>query len=264
LALERYDLDTAISRRPGPRAELASLAAKLQAASRAGNEHEERASAAALSRALAARGTELDAATRFARRALLLSEESLLREELSSWFTGLGEPLLAAATLRPLLESPGADVAALSLRVGLLLARGGDARAARDALSIAVREKSADPQAAEQLASIAAWSPHVTAEESAQAYLDAAERREALGERPAAFENLIRAFEMAPHFGPAVERLAQALSGRGRVGAASKRARCPNKRAPFTCGGYATRCATATCPAPSARRSMRGSMLSST
>src|SRR6187549_112358 len=70
LALERYDLDTAISRRAGPRAELASLFAKLQAASRAGSEHEERASAAALSRALSARGTELDAATRFARRAL--------------------------------------------------------------------------------------------------------------------------------------------------------------------------------------------------
>src|SRR5258706_10377361 len=126
LALERYELDSAIARRPGPRAELASLAAKLSAASRAGSELEERTSAAALSRALAARGTELDAATRFARRALLLSEEPLLREELSSWFTGLGEPLLAAATLRPLLELPGADVAVLSMRIGLLLARGGD------------------------------------------------------------------------------------------------------------------------------------------
>src|SRR3954471_13668003 len=139
LALERYELDTAISRRAGPRAELASLSAKLNAASRAGAEQEERASAAALARALAARGTELDAATRFARRALLLSEDPLLREELSGWFTGLGEPLLAAATLRPLLEQPDADVAALSLRIGLLLARGGDARAAREALVAAAR-----------------------------------------------------------------------------------------------------------------------------
>src|SRR5689334_5464369 len=102
LALARYDLDTAISRKPGPRAELASLSAKLGAANRAGSDVEERASAAALARALAARGTELDAATRFARRALLLGEEPLLREELSAWFTGLGEPLLAGATLRPL------------------------------------------------------------------------------------------------------------------------------------------------------------------
>ncbi len=222
LALERYELDTAISRRPGPRAELASLSAKLNLASRSGTEQEERASAASLARALAARGTELDAATRFARRALLLAEEPLLREELSAWFTGLGEPLLAAATLRPLLDQPGADLAGLSLRIGLLLARGGDARAARDALSTAAREKASDPQSVEQLAALAAWSTQVSPEEAAQAYLDAAERREALGERPAAFENLIRAFEMAPHFGPAVERLAQALSGRGRVGAADE------------------------------------------
>ena len=121
-----------------------------------------------------------------------------------------------------LLEAPGADLGALSLRIGLLFARGGDARAAREALLTAAREKPKDPQPVEQLASIAAWSTHVAPDEAAQAYLDAAERREGLGERPAAFENLIRAFEMAPHFGPAVERLAQALSGRGRVGAADE------------------------------------------
>ncbi|HVY29274.1 MAG TPA: hypothetical protein VHB79_22095 [Polyangiaceae bacterium] len=211
-----------MSRRPGPRAELASLAAKLSAASRAGNENDERLAAAALSRALSARGTELDAATRFARRALLLGEDPLLREELSAWFTGLGEPLLAAATLRPLLEQANVDVASMSLRIGQLLARGGDARSAREALLVAASEKPTDPQAVEQLAALAAWSTQVSPEESAQAYLDAAERREALGERPAAFENLIRAFEMAPHFGAAVERLAQALAGRGRVGAADE------------------------------------------
>jgi tetratricopeptide (TPR) repeat protein len=222
LALERFELEPATARRSGPRAELASLAAKLSAASRSGNEHDERASASALARALAARGTELDTATRFARRALLLGEEPLLREELSAWFTGLGEPLLAGATLRPLLELQGADVAALSMRIGQLMARGGDARAARDALVVAAREKPTDPQAVEQLAAIAAWSPHVSAQESAQAYLDAAERREALGERPAAFENSMRAFEMAPQFAPAVDRLAQALAGRGRVGAADE------------------------------------------
>ncbi|HKY39062.1 MAG TPA: hypothetical protein VJN18_24155 [Polyangiaceae bacterium] len=223
LALERYEIDTAIARRAGPRAELASLLAKLNAASRSGSETEERMAASALSRALSARGTELDAATRFARRALLLGEDSLLREELSSWFGGLGEPLLAAATLRPLLEQSGVDIAALSMRIGTLLARGGDARGAREAFQTAAREEPTDPVAAEQLAAVAAWSSgQVSAEESAQAYVDAADRREALGERPAAFENLMRAFEMAPHLGPAVERLAQALSDRGRVGAADE------------------------------------------
>lgn len=222
LALARYELDTAISRKSGPRAELGTLAAKLSAANRAGSDHEERTSAAALARALAARGTELDAATRFARRALLLGDEPLLREELSAWFTGLGEPLLAGATLRPLLELPGADVASLSMRIAQLMARGGDARAAREAYLVAAQEKPSDPLPMEQLASIAAWSSHVGSEEAAQAYLDAAERREAQGERPAAFENLMRAFEIAPHFGPGVERLAQALAGRGRVGAADE------------------------------------------
>ena len=223
LALERYELDTAISRRAGPRAEFAALPAKINTAHHAGNDGEERAAAASLARALAARGTELDAATRFARRALLLGEDVLLREELSSWFAGLGEPLLAAATLRPLLEQPGADLAALSMRIGMLLARGGDARAAREAFLLAAREKPGDPVAPEQLAAVAAWSKgQVSVEEAAQAYLDAADRREALGERAAAFENLIRACEMAPHFSPAVERLAQALAGRGRVGAADE------------------------------------------
>src|SRR6478752_826688 len=222
VTLERFKLDAAIERRSGPRAELATLSAKLSAASRAGSEHDERTSASALARALAARGTELDAATRFARRALLLAEEPLLREELSAWFTGLGVPLLAGATLRPLLEQPGADVAALPMRIGQLMARGGDARAARDALLAAARDKPSDPQPVEQLAAIGAWSTQISAAESAQAYLDAAERREALGERPAAFENLMRAFEMAPHFAPAVERLAHALAGRGRVGAADE------------------------------------------
>jgi tetratricopeptide (TPR) repeat protein len=199
------------------------LYGKLSSASRAGSETEERTAAAALCRALAARGTELDAATRFARRALLLGEDGALREELSTWFMGLGEPLLAAATLRPLLEQPGADLGSLATRIAMLSARGGDARSAREAFALAAREKPGDPLPAEQLGALSAWAPNeLGAEEAAQAYLDAAERRESLGERPAAFENLMRAFEMAPHYGPAVERLAQALSGRGRVGAADE------------------------------------------
>src|SRR5262249_60866547 len=64
----------------------------------------ERAVAAALARALAARGAELDAATRLARRSLLLGEDTSLREELSSWFAALGEPGLAASTLRALVD----------------------------------------------------------------------------------------------------------------------------------------------------------------
>jgi hypothetical protein len=224
VALERFELDAPVARRSGPRAELASALSRLNAASRSANEHEERIAAAALARGLSARGTELDAATRYARRALLLGDEPALREELSSWFAGLGEPLLSAATLRPLLASrTGLDAAALALKIGTLLARGGDAHAARELLLLAARENPADPVSVEQLASLSAWSAgQVSVEEAAHAYLDAAERREALGERPAAFENLMRAWEMAPQFAPAVERLALALTSRGRVGAADE------------------------------------------
>ena len=42
LALERFELDTAVARRTGPRAELATLSANLNVASRSGNEHDER------------------------------------------------------------------------------------------------------------------------------------------------------------------------------------------------------------------------------
>ena len=102
LALERYELGVATARRSGPRAELASLAAKLEGAG--GDEQQERAAVVALARALATRGTELDVATRLGRRALLLGEDSTLREELAAWFVSLGEPALAASTLRPLVR----------------------------------------------------------------------------------------------------------------------------------------------------------------
>jgi hypothetical protein len=138
LALERYELGKAVLRRSGPRAELASLAAKLEEA--AGDEQQERAAVVALARALATRGTELDVATRLGRRALLLGEDPTLREELAAWFVSLGEPALAASTLRPLVESrTGQEASTLLLRIGVLLARAGEARTASDALAASAR-----------------------------------------------------------------------------------------------------------------------------
>ena len=118
LALQRYELDIPVPHRPGPRAELAALSARLTAASAAGDGERERVAASSLSRALAARGTELELATRYARRSLLLGEDPVLREELAGWFASLGEPSLAAITLRPLLQGKhGSDAAALHLRL---------------------------------------------------------------------------------------------------------------------------------------------------
>ena len=59
LALQRYELDMPVPHRVGPRAELASLSARLLAASTSGDGERERVASSLLSRALAARGTEL-------------------------------------------------------------------------------------------------------------------------------------------------------------------------------------------------------------
>ncbi|HEX3773420.1 MAG TPA: hypothetical protein VHV51_03090, partial [Polyangiaceae bacterium] len=224
LALQRYELDLPVPHRVGPRAELASLAARLAAASASGDGERERVAAASLSRALAARGTELELATRYARRSLLLGEDPVLREELAGWFASLGEPSLAAATLRPLLAGKkGADAAALHSRLAVLLGRAGDAEGQREALTQAAAENPAESQPLELIGAIGAWAPEVVPGQSAaHAYLEAAERRERLGERSSAFENLLRAYEMAPDFAPAAERLATILTLRSRAGAADE------------------------------------------
>ena len=224
IALRRYELDVPVPHRTGPRAELASLGARLTAASSAGDGERERVAASSLSRALAARGTELELATRYARRSLLLGEDPVLREELGGWFASLGEPSLAAITLRPLLNGKqGSDAAALHLRLAVLLGRAGDAEGQREALTQAAAESPGESQALELLGAIGAWAPHVvTGPVAAHAYLDAAERRDRLGERSSAFENLLRAYEMAPEFAPAAARLAHILTLRSRAGAADE------------------------------------------
>jgi cellulose synthase operon protein C len=224
LALERYELDMPVPHRVGPRAELASISARLLAASASGDGERERVAASSLSRALAARGTELELATRYARRSLLLGEDPVLREELAGWFASLGEPSLAAITLRPLLAGKlGADAAALHSRLAVLLGRAGDAEGQREALTQAAAENPSESQPLELLGAIGAWAPHVVSgQAAAHAYLEAAERRDRLGERSSAFENLLRAYEMAPDFAPAAERLATVLTMRSRAGAADE------------------------------------------
>ncbi|MCA9595458.1 MAG: hypothetical protein KC776_19220, partial [Myxococcales bacterium] len=224
MQLERITSDPPISRHTGPRAELAHLRARVESCARAGDAEGERDAAAALSRALAARGAELDTATKLARRALLLGDDAVLREELAQWFSMLGEPALAARTLRPLLATvQGSTKARMLTRIGVLLGRGGDAAAAADALFEAAREDPSDPVAPELLGGIGAWAPTaVSRERAAEAYLEGARRREGQGDRASAFENLLRSFELAPSEPEPAEKLAKTLSGRGRAGAADE------------------------------------------
>ncbi len=224
LTFEIQLADPPVSRRTGPRAELAHLAARVRSCSAAGDLEGERVSATQLARALVTRGTELDSATKLARRALLLGHDAALREELAGWFAALGEPALAAATLRPLVaDLSGAAAARILTRIGVSLGRAGDAAGAADALFDAAREDPADAVAPELQAGIGAWAEDaVSSERAAEGYLEGFRRREASGDRAAAFEDLLRAFEMAPGEPLPAERLAGALAVRGRVGAADE------------------------------------------
>ncbi|HET9932422.1 MAG TPA: tetratricopeptide repeat protein [Polyangiaceae bacterium] len=224
LALDRYALGEPVARPSGGRAELQVLLASIAAAGQARDEHQERSATAALARALWQRGFELDQAIKLARRSLLLGDDPELREELSSWFSNLGEAALAAATLRPLLASATPEQAsALLLRMSVLLCRAGEARAARDVLEQAMRQAPQDPQPTELCAGIVGFAPEaVSPEEAAQFYLEAADRRTRLGERAAAFENMLRAFEAAPASALACDALARVLTERGRTSAADE------------------------------------------
>lgn len=206
----------------------------MQAAIAAGDTATECVTAGAFARALMQRGSEFDQATRLARRALTLGEDPVLREELAGWFSLLGEPALAAATLRPLLgDRTGNDAARLLTRIGMLLARGGEATGAREAYEAAEREALADRHAAELCASIGVWAPEVvTPSDAARFYLIAAERQERSGDRVLAFENLLRAFEVAPESSVASERLARWLFDHGRMAAADEVLREHARRLP--------------------------------
>ncbi|NRA33217.1 MAG: hypothetical protein HRU17_07740 [Polyangiaceae bacterium] len=222
--MDRYHKHAPVSRLSGTRAERGSLEAALNRAKLDADNTAERAAAMSLSRLLAGQGAELDLATCLGRRALMLGEDSGFREELSGWFAALGERALAAATLRPLFEMyNGAALAKVHTRVAVLAGRNGDGPAAVVAFRDAAAADPSDPSAPELLAAVAAWAPDALSDrESSTAYLDGVQRREAKGDKAGAFEDLLRAFEMAPESGVAAERMRSALASRGRAAAADE------------------------------------------
>lgn len=224
IALEQQRPNAPVARRKGPHAELATFEAQLRRATAKGDVAAERQASSALSRALAARGAELDTVTKLARRSLVLGEDVALRTELSTWFAGLGEPALAAATLRPIVsQRSGLALSRVLTRIAVLLARGADARGAAEALTQAGEHADADPLPPELLGAVGAWAPDAVApERAALAYVEGSKRRERSGEKASAFEDLLRAFEMAPQCTEAATALARALSERNRAGAADE------------------------------------------
>ena len=222
LQLELLTQDPAVARRTGPRAELAFFRARARAARAQNDAEAERQASAALARALTQRGTDLDEAIKLARRALLLGDDPHLREELSQWLAAVGASALAARTLETLVKE-GAAAAAKLTRMGVLFGRAGNASAAADALFEAARADPTDPVAAELLGGLSAWAPaDVSSNRAAGAYLEGARRRDRAKDRALAFENLLRAFEMAPHEPIVAEKLSTTLRARNRTGAADE------------------------------------------
>ena len=224
LLLEGLRATAPASRHSGPRAEAAYWRARIEERHAQRDTQGEREAAMALARLLASRGIELDTAVALARRALALGDDPALRAELAGWLASLGEPAMAASALRGVCEVQRPSGGARTLvKIAVLLARASDAGGAVDALVAAASLDPADAMASELIGTISAWAPElVRPEAAAKAYLDAAERREAARERDAAFEDRLRAFEIAPHDPAAAASIAAALLARGRTGASDE------------------------------------------
>ncbi len=223
LVLERRGAALPLPRRLDARAELGLLEARATFTTHEGSEAAaQRSAATAFARALAARGTELDVAARHARRALLLGDDATLRDELGTWLAALGEPTQAAATLLPLAKTQqGVEASRSWLRIAVLMGRAGDAAGAARALQSAAEAAPGDPLPHELRGALATWTTEgIERDVAARAYLTAKTHREARGEYSAAFEDLLRAFELAPGSPEVAEPLARVLAERGRSGAA--------------------------------------------
>jgi hypothetical protein len=227
----------AISRRTGAKAEEAALRAALEDARADVSVEDERTLSIELARFLASRGKDLDEATSLALHALRMTDGGLtsfdgarsttsdveLRRELSHWLESLGEAGLAAAVLRPIVESSGepAMAAAVLVRVGVLHARAGDPSGAGEAFEEAARRDAGDALALELRGTLAAWAPDVvTPSSAAVSYVDAAIRRSASNGDP--LEDLLRAFEAEPTSSVATSALASLFGERGKTGAADE------------------------------------------
>jgi tetratricopeptide (TPR) repeat protein len=221
----------------GAPAEEATLRARVDQARRSRDRKTEYETSVLLARWLARNDHDLDQAVLLATNALLVKDDRELRCELAAWLECLGDAARAAETLAPLatIEAPSlradgssaaredAVGATMLLRIGVLSARAAEAGAASDAFARAAEVDVRDPLSCELRGSLAAWAPEVVSpEQAAEAYLDAAGRRERAGALDAQLENLWRAFDADPTSDRVASDLAAALVLRGRGGAADE------------------------------------------
>ncbi|HWO10351.1 MAG TPA: hypothetical protein VNN80_12750, partial [Polyangiaceae bacterium] len=209
-----FAVEPALPRWRSERAELPALRAQLARAEQTRDVGRERLIAAALARTLVRRSAELDIAVRLGRRAVLLGDETL-RIELAGWHAQLGQTELAVGMLAPLLELPDIDRARLAMRIALYQARLGDAEQALGALREAAAHDPGDPLIHELTATVHGWAPWAAAaDRAADAYLRGAAERLRHKDAQLAFQDTLRAFDVAPGHAGAASALAHAFDAR--------------------------------------------------
>jgi hypothetical protein len=216
----------------GAFAQEATLLARIEEARRTGEREVERLATAKLARWLASNERDLEQAVALALHALGLKDDFELRRELATWLEGLGDAARAAEIMAPVAEAPKSaarddeHAASILVRIGVLNARAAEAGAASDAFVRASRADAGDALSCELRGSLAAWAPEIMPpDHAAEAYLDAAERREQAGEVDAQLEDLWRAFDADPAIEAVASALSTALVSRGRRGAADEATR---------------------------------------
>jgi tetratricopeptide (TPR) repeat protein len=216
----------ALPRRTGARAEEAWMRARVEDARTANDAEASRSAGARLARWLASRDRDLDEAVELGMSALLLGEDIELRREVSAWLESLGDAGRAAATLKPLASLAGIDAieaAYILVRTGILKARASAASGAAEAFAAAASIEPTDATPLELLAGLSAWAAaSVSPPEGAEAYVEAARRRRALGQDAAALEDMWRAITADPSSEVAARALAESLERDGRHQAADE------------------------------------------
>jgi tetratricopeptide (TPR) repeat protein len=203
----------------GQQAPLATLAAQVKNAQ---EPLDKAAAAGRLARQLVRRGIELREAIGLAENSLALSPDPELSLDVAGWWVEAGDLIRGAALLQTAVDDLAESTRVESLlRVARLYARSSQVPQAVQALRRAMEVSPEEPRAYEAHGSLGFWADS-PAEESARSYLKAAELWEARGEKGPAFENLLRAFEVAPMAEPAARALSDALRARGRFGAADE------------------------------------------
>jgi hypothetical protein len=223
-------------RKPGdpfdPPAAVAALRTRIRQALASGDVDAETTANARLTRLLTKLDARLEEAVLAGRRAIAQrSSDVELREAIGALLQALGEPGLAAATLRPVVDdacaranrdSVAADEAVAGLlRLGDLLLRAGDVDGALESFRYVAVVAPDRPEGQERIALARGTAPDtISTTVAARAWIGAAKKHQLLGGDGRAIEALARAFETDPLAGLPASVYAEALEDLGRFDAA--------------------------------------------